>query len=120
VTPEWATAATALSVAVCGLLAWLGRHTWRVLRRVGHFLDDYQGQPARDGLPATPGFMARLSSVEDLLAEVAKQLTTNGGQSLRDVVQQGADDAKTVKTDLGELRRRVELFEGRRQNGDQS
>lgn len=68
-------------------------------------------------MPAKPGLMARLGSVETIVGQVAAQLTTNGGESLRDVVQGSAADLKVIKTDQVELRRRVELFEARRQNG---
>ena len=75
-----------------------------MLRRVGHFLDDYQGQPSRDGRPATPGFMGRLGSVEEMVAKVLQETTTNGGQSLRDVVQKTAADVADIKDEQGRVR----------------
>ena len=95
--PEWITAVTAFTVAMCGLMGWFAKKLWHSARRVGHFLDDYMGQPARDGMPAKPGFMARLGSVEELTGKIAAEMTTNGGRSLRDVVQQTAGDASDIK-----------------------
>lgn len=111
----WVTALGTLAALAGGTLLWIGRHTWRFLRRVVHFLDDYAGQPARDGMPAKPGFMARLGSVEELTAKVSAEMHPNGGQSLRDVVNRTAADVADIKTDQArmtadqaDLRTRVE------------
>lgn len=45
--------------------------------RTASFLDDWQGHPARPGVPVRLGVLERLSNVEG-------QLTTNGGTSLKD------------------------------------
>lgn len=96
--PAWVTAATALAAAVIGLLAWFGRQAWRILARTTHFLDDYFGQPARDGVPARPGVMARLSRMDERLNGVEQQLSANGGQSMRDAVDR---IEKSVEASLG-------------------
>jgi hypothetical protein len=106
--PEWVAALTALIVAVVGCLAWAVRWGWRILRRVGHFLDDYAGEPARDGLAARPGFMARLTAVERGLAHVVAETSPNHGQSLRDVVVQTAATVAAIKTEQERLRALVE------------
>lgn len=98
--PEWVAALVALVVAVCAGLGWVLRWAWRILRRVVHFLDDYAGQPARDGRPAVPGFMARLSAVEEQLRLVVAETSPNHGTSLRDVVHQTAADMVLVKQQL--------------------
>lgn len=112
--PAWLTALTALAVAVAGCLLWMARHTWRVIRRVIHFLDDYSGQPARDGMPARPGLMARLTSVEESVSRLAVEMQPNHGTSLRDVVHQTARDVAEIKQDQVSMRARMEQIETRR------
>lgn len=112
--PAWLTALTALAVAVAGCLLWALRHLWRIIRRVTHFLDDYSGQPARDGMPAKPGFMGRLASVEESIAHLATEMQPNHGSSLRDVVHQTARDVSDIKQDQASMRARMELWEQQR------
>lgn len=112
--PAWVTALIALVAAVFGAIAWAVRWAWRILRRITHFLDDYAGQPARDGLPAKPGFMARLGSVEQLLANVVAETTPNGGGSMRDEVARTARDVGDIKQDQASMRARIELWEHQR------
>ena len=107
----WLTAAVALVVAVFGGLAWAGRWAWRILRRVTHFLDDYAGRPAEDGLPARPGFMARLASAEESLAHVVAETSPNHGTSLRDMVMRTAQDVADIKHEQAGVRTRLELLQ---------
>ena len=106
--PQWVAALVALAGALSGCLAWALRYGWHVLRRTVHFLDDYAGEPARDGLPARPGFMARLGNVEQLLATVVKETTPNGGGSMRDEVAKTARDVADIKTAQATVRERLE------------
>ena len=110
----WLTAFTALAVAVVSVLAWAARYGWRVLRRTIHFLDDWGGESAHDGLDAKPGVMARLKSVEDLMAKVVAETTPNGGGTLRDVVKRTAQDVADIKTEQAAVRARLELYDARR------
>lgn len=112
--PAWLTALVALVVAVFGGLAWAGRWAWRILRRVTHFLDDYAGRPAEDGLPARPGFMARLASAEESLAHVVAETSPNHGTSLRDMVMRTAQDVADIKTEQAAVRDRLELLQAQR------
>lgn len=59
---------------------------WRFVRRVGHFLDDWFGEEARDGQPARPGFPARIGELERRTAAIEHELHPNSGASLRDAV----------------------------------
>lgn len=106
--PEWVAALVALVVAVAAGLGWAVRWAWRVLRRVVHFLDDYSGQPARDGLAARPGLMARLGGVEELLAKVVAETTPNGGGSMRDEVARTARDVADIKSEQAKVREKLE------------
>ncbi len=112
--PAWITAAITLAAAAAGCAAWAARWTWRLVRRTARFLDDYFGEGARDGLPARPGVMARLGSVEQLLARVAAETTPNGGGSMRDEVARTARDVADIKDEQVKMRGRIELFEVRR------
>ena len=112
--PAWFSALIALAAAAAGLAAWGLRWAWRILRQTGHFLDDWKGEPERDGLPATPGVMARLHSMEQIVAGISMEVHPNGGHSLRDVVHQTAGDVAQIKTGQAEMRRRMELFETER------
>lgn len=114
--PAWIAALTALAVAVLGFLGWVLRHAWHVLRRVTRFLDDYAGEPARDGMPAKPGFMARLASAEELIGRVLAETQPNHGTSLRDVVHKTAADIAEIKADQAVLRTQVEILRARRED----
>lgn len=69
-----ATAVTAIGGAFA-----LGRGAARRGRGLATFLEDWNGEPARKGVPARPGVMERLAAIE-------KELTLNGGKSLKDTV----------------------------------
>ena len=99
--PAWITAALALAAAVLGCLAWLGRKVWRGWQRTENFLDDWGGHPERPGVPARPGVMERLQSVEFTLGEVRGQIFPNGGTSMR-------DDLNAVRSDVTEIKNGTE------------
>lgn len=84
--PAWVSAALAFAAAITGLTAWAARWAWRAARRVTHFLDAWNGQPEADGIPARPGVMARLGTLEETVTAVHAETQANHGTSLRDVV----------------------------------
>ena len=53
---------------------------------VERFLSDWNGEPARPGHRAKPGFPQRVADLETKVAEVAAELQPNGGGTLRDAV----------------------------------
>ncbi len=110
-TAAWLTALATLAAVIGGVLVWCARKAWRVLSRTMRFLDDYFGEPARDGVPARPGVMARLGAVEAATARVLAETQPNGGSSLRDVVHRTA-------ADVAQMRQRMEQFERQRQERD--
>ena len=80
---SWTDAQWVQAVVVTTAVLTLAGLLWRYLvrpgmvlaRRVGEFLEDWQGTPARPGVPARPGAMERL-----------RQLENNGGLSMTDTV----------------------------------
>ncbi|GIH70355.1 hypothetical protein [Sphaerimonospora thailandensis] len=59
-------------------LVWKGlRFGMRIYRRIEKFLDDWQGEPARPGVEARPGFPERIAALEAESAEV-KRIVSNG------------------------------------------
>ncbi|WP_116200739.1 hypothetical protein [Amycolatopsis circi] len=76
------------------------RNAARGLRRLGHFADDWFGEPERNGSPARPGVIERIAAIEtdgaatrddvrDLVERVERvehELRPNSGASLRDAI----------------------------------
>lgn len=65
----------------------------RFARRLVHFVDDWFGEPERDGVPERPGVMRRLQLIDDhgertdgRLDAIEHQLSPNSGKSLHDAV----------------------------------
>lgn len=87
--------------AVVGVtvLVTAARKLWVFMRRVGHFLDDVSGEPERPGVPARPGLMERVATIEDRLGAVEHEVQTNQGGSLKDAVRR-------TESHVAELRRR--------------
>lgn len=57
-----------------------------IVRRLGHFVDDWFGEDGRGGAARTPGVLDRLTAIEAKVARIEGQFTTNGGSTLRDAV----------------------------------
>jgi hypothetical protein len=108
VNPAWVTAAIAFFTALGALLVWMLRWAWRIISRIIRFLDDYFGTPGHEGVPARPGVMSRLQSVEQTLATVAAETKPNNGTTLRDVLHDTRDDVSEVKNTVADLSKRVD------------
>lgn len=59
----------------------------RLVRRVHEFLDDWNGEPAREGVEERPGVMKRLATLEARTKTTEDELTPNGGGSVKDAVK---------------------------------
>ena len=116
--PVWVAALTALAAAVCSVAGWGIRHLWRITRRTSHFLDDYFGEPARDGLPARPGVMARLGIHEKLLEKLVAETQPNGGSSLHDVIARTERSVDEIRNEQVKMRARMEQLETQRHDRD--
>ena len=112
--PAWFAALTALIVAVLTGAGWMARHLWRITRRTSHFLDDYFGEPARDGLPARLGVMARLALHEKLLEKLVAETQPNGGSSLHDVMARTERAVDEIRSEQAKMRTRMEQLETQR------
>lgn len=117
--PAWVASLTALTAAVFGLVGWAARYAWRITRRTNHFLDDYFGESARDGLPARPGIMARLKSVEEKLAQIVAETRPNGGTSLHDVMSRTERAVDDIRDEQAAMRARMEQLEVQRHDRDE-
>ena len=128
--PAWVTAALAFAGALGTAMIWLARWAWKLGTRIMRFFDDYFGTPAHDGVPARPGVMSRLQSMEQNVRVISDETKPNGGTSMRDLVHRTADDMVEVRkciTDVSEkvahntdaithLTSRVEFFEQQREH----
>jgi len=81
-------ATLATLVIIGGLLLKPARWLAKWARRTGHLMDDFIGEEAHGGKPATPGLMERLGSAEATAAETKRsvalilaEISPNGGDS---------------------------------------
>jgi hypothetical protein len=95
-----ASALGVVGVVLGALVRFVIQPLWRLTIKTGHFLDSWNGEPARDGLPARPGVVDRIVAIE-------YQLHPNGGGSMKDAVDrieakvdEQAATAAEVKTAL--------------------
>ncbi len=77
-------------------------------QRVSHFFDDWFGEDARDGKPASPGVMLRLQAIETTqtaqttkLDAVHHEVFPNSGKSLRDRTDQTSHVVRAMARELG-------------------
>lgn len=62
-----------------GVVGFVVHKVWPVFRKVVHIVDDITGEEARPGVPARPGLMERISTIEH-------EVRPNGGGSIKDAV----------------------------------
>lgn len=99
--PQWIASLNVGQVAlyVGGVLLVIGliAKAWKTIRPVWvgvqNFLEDWRGEPARDGVPGRDGVMKRLATIEDdgaatkkRVADIEHELHPNSGASFRDQV----------------------------------
>jgi hypothetical protein len=87
VNPAWIAAICALTTIIFAVIGWVGRGSWRFLRKVWRFLEDWNGTPADShGHEGRSGVMERLVLLEQGLADVQAQVHLNSGHSMKDAV----------------------------------
>lgn len=103
-------------IAVIGAVAGACRY-WVLpfLRRIGDFLDDWNGEPERPGHEARPGVPARLAAIEVEQKRVRREVEHNGGGSLKDAVKRLEEARGLDREALDTLTRLVGAFIGREQ-----
>lgn len=94
--PEWITDLIQVAPWAAGaaLLVWVAVKIGKPIRKFMHLIDDLVGEEERPGMPARPGLMERVGTIEgkqdDLQAAVRvvqHEVTTNHGSSLKDAVK---------------------------------
>lgn len=79
------------AVAAVLVLWGAGARVIKAVRRIVHFVDDWEGHPARPGIPGRPGMVEQLAQLGERMSAVenrTRQLTPNGGSHLADKVDQ--------------------------------
>jgi hypothetical protein len=80
------------------------KKVWPIIKRVNYFVDDWFGEPEREGRSARPGVLSRLQGIEDTQLAHSKQfevvlheLFPNSGGSLRDEVKRTEVEIAVIK-----------------------
>lgn len=96
-------------LAVVAALTALARKVWPFARKFVHFIDDWFGEPERDGVAGRPGVMARLAAIDehgrrtdDRLDAIEHELKPNSGKSLHDKVAQVARTAARIEQQVNQ------------------
>lgn len=95
--------AAGLLIVLAGIAWRLIRAAYRLFRKVGYFLDDFNGEDARPGQPARPGMSERVAAIEH-------QFLPNNGATMRDAidrVERKAEAAAKLASDSSEQTRKV-------------
>lgn len=84
-------------------------------RKVSHFIDDVAGEPERPGVPARPGLMERVTSIEQTQTKhgqtidtVRHELFPNSGKSMRDQTNRMEQKLDRDNERISELSRRLD------------
>lgn len=97
----------ALGVLAPGIIA-IWRWCRRMSRQWGSFLEDWQGEAARPGVPPRLGVMERLAEVE----QCTQQLRPNGGSHLADRIEAIATDQVTKHERLDRIEQALSRMAG--------
>jgi len=91
---------TASIITACTVLIIAAIKSGKFVKRIIHFFDDFLGEEERAGVPARPGFSARMSKLEGCIekvsdrlevieyrvAEINYELQPNSGNSAKDAI----------------------------------
>lgn len=73
------------------VLTFITVKVWPFVRKLNHFVDDVAGEPARRGVPARPGLMERMATVETDLRIVKAEVKNSHSSNLRNDLDQVAE-----------------------------
>lgn len=82
----YAAAITAIAAALAAIVQWVLRPAGRFLKGLRTFLEDWNGEPDRPGVPGRPGVMAYIQDLRRRVATIEHEMHPNSGRSLRDRV----------------------------------
>lgn len=51
----------------------ISKRVWPLMRKLEHMLDDFNGTEARPGVPARPGIMQRVESIEQRIMKLESE-----------------------------------------------
>lgn len=84
----------ALLYTVAGILAGIAiigtgfvKYIWPAFKSLRNFFSDWEGTPARPGVPERPGMMKRMETVEFDIKTIKHEVHLNSGQSIKDIAQ---------------------------------
>lgn len=90
---------------------------WRAFKKAiiawEEFIADWKGESYTDGRENTPGVIARLEKLEDGLFKVKSEVSPNGGQSIKDVVNRIETRLEEGNEKFDSLDSRIAHIEGR-------
>lgn len=104
-----------LTILIGALAAVWRRYVAPFLRKIGYFLDDWNGEPARPGFEGRPSVPVRLEAIEREQKRVSHEVQTNSGSSLKDAVKRLESARAADREALDTLAALVGSFIGREQ-----
>lgn len=75
------------------IISWISKYIRPIYKKIDTAMDDFNGRPARPGVPAQPGMMERFQTIEGwalkygpIIDRLDHEMHPNGGGSLADAV----------------------------------
>lgn len=75
----------------------------RMPKKLVHMVDDWFGEEARPGVPARPGVMERLQTMDDSIVQIQHEVNFNSGKSIKDAVHRTDENVAQVAGDVTEV-----------------
>lgn len=104
-------AIVALLTMVGTIILFIGRKSWHIFVAFYRFIMAWEGEPAKNGNPAVPGVLQRLSSVEKGMGEIARETNANGGSSMKDQLTQVVETVNKMARKQEKQDERMDLIE---------
>lgn len=78
--------AVAIVGGIGGMLLAFWKLIWPAMKRIRDFLTDWEGEDARPGVPARPGMMMRMETVEFDISSIKDEINPDHGNSMKDQI----------------------------------